>query len=79
MNKENKLDVFGGYEKFVRPDLTVPVVGEDDKLFEIEDDVPALPPVAPHIPPVVTPEFKLGEDDYKAIAKEIALIMKGEE
>lgn len=78
-------DLFEGYEKLVRPELEIPEVIEDvNKMFTIEDEKPNVEPeVKPEVvekivEKEVKPDFKLTVDDYKGIAKEIAILMKGE-
>lgn len=82
-------DLFEGYEKLVRPELEIPNVIEDvNKMFTIEDEKPNVEPeVKPEVKPEVIekivekevkPDFKLTVDDYKGIAKEIAILMKGD-
>ena len=78
-------DIFEGYEKLVRPEMEIPEVIKDvNKMFTIEDDKPNVeqevkPEVVENvIENEVKPDFKLTVDDYKGIAKEIAILMKGD-
>lgn len=78
-------DVFEGYVTYVAPEMNPkPEPKPDDKLFNLEEPKtePANEPVNETVnEPVNEPSqnMKLTEDDYTAIAKKIAELMKGGE
>lgn len=71
-----KLDMFSGYEKLVKPTLAPPVQEDSYELFGGSDedvaDVPPTPAQQVQAPPVAA----MSEDDMNKIALKVAELLK---
>lgn len=71
-------DVFQGYEDYVRKELLPqPKETENDKLFELEPENKPEATIATDVNPTTEQTPQLSPDTIKAIASELAQLMKG--